>query len=339
MGGTAGFVTLDGASPGGYETSVVQQAQPNPGLSLGTPYGVGIWFKTGTTAGGPLFAFGDSPINVSGSNDRVLFMTAAGKLGFTLNTGGSTTGLSTASFNNSAWHFAYVTLSALNLGLGVISSVTLYVDGNQVATGGGLLVGLSSYNGYWHLGWSPAANGNPQQYFAGSLSNFVVFNNGNAPSNAALGVPTTQAAFDTAVTNATEHWRLNDTGTSTLTNGFSLPVILTTAPCSYVDVKWGFTTPTSCAITPPSTTSACTIATTRLSAAADGSVKTIATVAAGGTQTGTITLAHDSTYTTGVGFVPGLIVYAPVAMTFKVTAATNWYSAFTWSAAGSGFVL
>lgn len=342
MNGTAGFVAVDGATPGGYETSAVQQAQPNPGLSLGTTYGLGIWFKTSSTSGGPLFGFGDSPANVAGTNDRVLFMTSAGKIGFTLNTAGNTTGLSGGSFNNGAWHFAYVTMSVTSIiGVGLISAVTVYVDGGQVTTGGGALVGLSSYSGYWHLGWSPAANGNPAPYFAGSLSNFVVFNGGNAPSNSTLGVPASQTAFDTATSTATEHWRLNDSGTSTLAAGFNLPVIGTTAPCSYVDIKWGFTNPTSCAVAPRSTTTVCTIATTTLSAAAGVTpVYTIATVAAGTTQTGTIALAKDSTYTATVGgFAPGLIVYAPVTMTFKVTKATNWYSTFTWSSAGSGFVL
>ncbi len=110
MGGTGGFITLDGAAPGGYESAAVQQSQPNPGLSLGSTYGLGIWFRTSSTTGGPLFGFGDSPVNVAGTNDRVLFMTAGGQLNFKLNSGAATTGNSTGSFNNGAWHFAYVTL-------------------------------------------------------------------------------------------------------------------------------------------------------------------------------------------------------------------------------------
>ena len=81
-------------------------------------------------------------------------------------------------------------------------------------------------------------NGVPTQYFAGSLADFAVFNSGSAPAN--LATPTTQTQIDTFATrSATGYWKLVDTGTTTVPRGTTLPVIGTTAPCSYVDITWG----------------------------------------------------------------------------------------------------
>lgn len=288
----SGAIMLDGANPGGYEASIVAQSQPAPLLAVGTTYGLGIWFKTTSTAGGPLFGFGSSAINVSGSNDRILYMDKTGHLGFALNTAGAVTGLSPSAYNNGGWHFAYITLSQLTIVAGVVSTISLQVDGSQVATGGGLLVGLDSYSGYWHIGWSPISTKSYgtglSNYFTGSLSNFAVLNTAPAPST--LAVATTQTGFNTSIAaSVTEHWLLNDTGTTTFTG--TLPVIGATNPCTMVNLSWGFTSPTSCGWSPPSTTAACTSPPAgSLAAFVAASWQTVASPAPAATQNATSTL-------------------------------------------------
>ncbi len=334
MGNTAGYVSLDGGSPGGYGSSITAQSQPDP--VLGNTYGLGIWFRTSTATGGPLFGFGSSSSNVAGTNDRILYMSAAGKLGFVFNSAGATTGVTTTSYNDGQWHFAYVTLRYTGIIISLTSVVTLYVDGTSVASGGGLLVTFSSYTGYWHLGWSPTGSGNPRTYFAGSLSNFAVLNNGSASSN--LTVATTQTQYDTLTSAASEHWRLNDDGTTTVTG--TLPAIGTTPPCSYVDIQWGFTNPLSCAASPSSTTAGCTASITMTSFVAAG-LQTVASAAPGTTQTSSITLSHDALYTgTAVSnFLAGLMIYAPLTVSMAV-GSTPWSSTFSWSLSpGSTFLL
>jgi hypothetical protein len=329
-------ITLDGAGPGGYESAVVSQPQPTgPAIIGSASYGLGIWFKTSSTTGGPLFGFGSSASNIAGTQDRILYLTAAGKIGF-IAAGTASTPVSSTSYNNGGWHFAYVRIDTTRIVVGLSYTVTVFVDGVSATSGSsGLLGALNSYAGYWHLGWSPVS-GLPS-YLAGSLSNFVVLNNGSAPTS--LAVVTTQTAFDTNTASASEHWRLDDAGT--VTASVSLPVINANAPCSYVDIQWGFTNPLSCAAGPASTTSACTVANTTLSAFVTSGAQTVSSAAPGTTQTSTITLAHDATYTGAAitNFLSGLMIYAPLTIKMAV-GATPWSTAFTWAdPPGSTFLL
>jgi hypothetical protein len=325
----AGSVALDGSSPGGYESAVVSQAQPNPGLSLGSVYGLGVWFKTTSTSGGPLFGIGTSAINATGGNDRILYMRTDGKLSFIQNTSGATTTTGTA-YNDGNWHFVYVTMTAVNIVASLSSTTTLYVDGDPAVTGGGLLVGYSSSTGFWHVGWSPVS-GLPS-YFTGSLSNFVVFDTAGAPARPTTTQRASQSAFTTWAASATERWLLNDTGTTTF--GGAYPVIGSTNPCTMVNVSWGFTNPTTCGWSPNSQTAACTDPpVSSLAAFGSAGAQTIASPAPGTTQTSTVKLTRGGTYNTG--FVPGLHLYAP--LTFQSTAG-NWTNTFTWSGATSAFL-
>lgn len=329
--GGAAAITLDGTS--GYAAAVTSQTQPGSGLTLGSSYGIGIWFKTNTTLGGPLFSFGTSAANdATESFDRTLFMRTDGRLQFIYRTSGTATPASSNAFNNNAWHFAYVSINVAVLSLSV--TVTLYVDGTQVGVNGGLLSGLDSPTGYWHLGWSPATSSVPRQYWAGSLADFAVLNNGSAPTNPTP--PATQAAYDTFASAATDYWKLSDSGTTTA-SVTTLPVIGTASPCSFVDITWGFTSPTSCAIAPASTTAACTVTTTKLSAVSSTPI-TVGTVAPSTTQTSTITLTHDASYTgTAATFVAGLLILAPHQMSFAV--GTTWTTTFYWTGTAAEFVL
>jgi hypothetical protein len=335
MGG-AGYATFDGATA--YASDVLSQSQPAPELDLNETYGLGIWFKTTSTAGGPLFGFGSNATDVAGTNDRILYMNQSGQLGFVVNTTPAETGLSTTSFNNGQWHFAYVTLTQISaVGLGLDSTVTLYVDGTEVATGGGLGVGLSSYAGYWHVGWSPISaqtyGAGLSNFFSGSLSNFAVLNTEPAPSGTVLGAPTTQSAFNAAIAGSvTEHWIFNDTGTTTFAGPY--PVITSTSPCSMVDIEWGFTTPTSCAVSPGSSTGVCTTSAPLSSFVSDGWV-TIAAPGPGETQTSTLTTTRDPTYN---AYVSGLQLYAPIAERDQTLQDDVWSVTFSWTNVTAAFI-
>ena len=327
----SGSVTLDGSTASAV--SVSPTTQPTP--LLGATYAIGVAFKTTSTAGGALLSFSDSPINgTSGNNDRILYLDKAGHIGFGYNTSGGTTGVSTASYNDGNWHFAYVTISLLVGGL--LTSISVYVDGSSTAAVSAVgIFSIGAYSGYWHLGWGPLTKysygSGLSNYFAGSLSNFVVLNGGSPP--ATLGLAASQTAFNSSLgSSLTEHWLLNDSGTTTF--GGPYPVIGSTSPCSMVTFSWGFTNPTSCAWSPASTTAACnTAAPSTLSAFVAAGSQTIASAAPGTTQTGTITVGRASTYNTG--FVPGLRLYAP--LTFKATSG-GWSDTFTWSSAAAAIV-
>ncbi|MFN2562071.1 MAG: hypothetical protein ABR571_12350 [Jatrophihabitans sp.] len=327
----SGSIAVDGASPGGYESAVLSQVQPNPSVSLGNTYGLGVWFKTSSTAGGALVGIGSSATNVAGSNDRVLYITASGKVAFIQNSSGATT-TTTASYNDGAWHFAYVTMSQVNVAfVGLTSTTTLSVDGAPV-TGGGLLVGYSAAAGYWHLGWSPVS-GLPS-YFAGSLSNFVVFNTAGAPNPPTSSQLASQSTFDGWAASSTERWRLNDTGTSTFAGPYPYTVSSSTNPCSLVNLSWSFATPASCGWSPNSVTAACSDPpAASLVAFTSAGAQTIASPAPGTTQTSTIKLSRGAGYDTT--FLPGLRLYAP--LTFKA-ASGGWANTFTWADATSAFL-
>jgi len=318
-GGTSA-ITLSGG--GDYASTVVSQAQPNPLISLGSTYGLGIWFKTSTTVGGPLFEIATNATATSGGDDRVLYMRANGTLAFVQNTSGATTSSSKA-YNDGAWHFAYVTMSALNLVLGVTSSTTLYVDGVSAGTGGGLLVGYGADTGYWHLGWAPTTvTGLSSAYFTGSLSEFVVFDNAGAPAAPSTAQRASQAAFDTWAASATDRWPLGDSGTTTFAGPY--PVIGATSPCTMLDLTWMFANPDG--------TAASGI---RLSAFATGAAHTVTAPAPGVTQTMTISTARDPTYD---AYVSGLHLYAPLSLTVGTSPASAWMLTFSWPGAAAEFI-
>jgi hypothetical protein len=334
--GTAGpysgstAITLDGSTA--YTSAVVSETQPGTTLTLGASYGIGIWFKTNTILGGPIFSLGTSAANATSETfDRTLYMAANGQVGFIYETDQTSTPVSSTKFNDNVWHFAYANIKVGTLGL--TATASLSVDGTTVGSAGGILSGLSSLAGYWHLGWSPATAPVPRQYFAGSAADLVVINNGTAPS-APLAAPSSQATYTSGLgTGSTDYWVLDDSGTTVLTSGFTLPVISTTAPCSYVDIAWSFTNPASCA------TTSCTLPPSQKLSAFAGTTATISTVTAGTTQIATLTLAHDAAYTgTAAAYIPGLIVYDPLTISFK-RGTSAWKTDFTWTATASSFLL
>ena len=322
---SAGYVTLDGQSPGGYGSAVVSQPQPPTGLlSAGRLSGVGVWFKAAPGSGGPLFSFAASGSNGAGNADRTVYLDAAGKVSAIWNTAGSAIGPSSSSYADNAWHFAYITFGGVSVAIiGLIPDVQLWVDGVNVASTPLITLSpLSSYGGYWHLGWAPTAvTGLASAYFSGSLAQLVVLNGGTPPTGATIGKPATVAAFTTAIAGTvTERWPLDDAGTTTY--GGSLPVIGATSPCTMVDLAWTTTGPAG-------TISA---GGTKLSALADGTWHTVTAPGPGGTQTGTITLSRDATWN---AYVAGLRLYAPLE--HRLTAG-SWTGTLSWSGSSAVFL-
>lgn len=309
-------VQLDGSQS--YAAAVRSESSvPSTLLSAGGTAGYGIWFKTTTTAGGPIFAFDSDPASAGGTRDKVLYMDTAGRLGFVFSAAGSTTGMTTSSYNNGVWHFAYARISVVSaLGIPVTSTSTLYVDGSPLATSSTLLG--ASGSGYFHLGWAPISGtsygSGLSNYFAGTVSNAVIFLGGSAP--AAGATPATQAAFDAFASTATHQYTLGDSGTTTFDTG--LPYVSGGDPCADVTLSW---TAGSSSIFATSTLKA--LATAGWSAA-------VAAPAPGASQTSLMSYARAGSYDADVS---GLHLYAPMAYRVGLTSppATGWSLTFTWS--------
>ncbi|MEV5003805.1 hypothetical protein [Nocardioides sp. LML1-1-1.1] len=215
-GGTNAVTTM--GTGGLTAASAATAGVPDTLLSLGGTVGWGIWFKTTTTAGGPIFSLNSTPAYGGTAPDKVLYMNKAGKVGFVYSTTPATTALSSASYNDGEWHFAYVRLQVTSLaGISVTSTAVVRVDNQQVASGNTLLGG-SLASGYWHVGWAPI---NAETYgtglsnhWLGSVSNLAVFYGSVVPSSSGPNA-TSQTAYDTFADTATQHWQFGDSGVST----------------------------------------------------------------------------------------------------------------------------
>ncbi|MFA6299960.1 MAG: hypothetical protein WC642_12380 [Nocardioides sp.] len=301
---------------------------PSSILSLGGTAGYGAWFKTSTTAGGPILAFDTAPASAGGTRDKVLYMNTTGKLGFVFDTGSSTTGLSATAFNNGAWHFAYARLSIASLlGIPLSSTATLYVDGTQVAQSSSLIG--SSGSGYLHVGWAPISGttygSGLSNYFNGTISNAVAFLGGSAPAVPPSN-PASQAAFDTFASTATHQLRLGDSGTTTF--GSAIGYVTGGDPCAHDTLAWTLGGASVFA------------ATTLKTLATSGWLPATALAAPtpGNTQTSTTSFARAGTYDADVA---GLHLYAPLSYRVGLVSppATGWSLTFTWSGdPGAAFI-
>lgn len=319
---SAGYVTLDGDSPGGYATSVVAQSQPPTSLlSLGTLSGVGVWFKASSGTTGPLFSFSASAANGGGDDDRAAYLDGRGRLNLVWNTYGSKLN-SSASYTDGAWHFAYATFGRSLFGFSLVQQVVLYVDGTSVDSTLLSFLPFDSYDGYWHLGWAPTSvTGLGTAYVAASLSNFVVINS-NPPSGSSIGKPATQADFNSRTSTSTEHWVLDDSGTTTFSG--TLPSSMT-SPCGMVTIAWATTNPAGTVT-----------AATPLSTFADNTWHAVTAPGPGASQTSTITTARGSGYNTDIS---GLHLYVPLSHRVQsVPTGSSWQQTFTWSDATAAFI-
>lgn len=320
----SGAVTLDGTSD--YAAAVTTSNRVVPAGNAITPTsggGYGVWFKADPSgSGGALFSFTTSA-TTGGTVDRSLTMSSSGTLTFTFGNTLSTT----AGFKDGAWHFAYAHTDYNKLAKNstVIASAFIEVDGTQRASSGALVVTPTAPNDYWHLG-STASGAT----FDGSLSNLVVWDGGDAPtSSSAMASATSQSGFETAAATGTptDSWRLNDSGISTYTG--SQPTIGATSPCASVAFAWSFASPASCAWPTPSTTTSCSLSTSsNLASFADGTWRSIAVPAAGGTQTATISVARSTTYNS---YVTGLRLYVPLSYRAATSPAGPWSVTLSWT--------
>lgn len=127
--GAIGFGAAGGPCPRDGSPSVLLNGS-STGISGTAPADpqeltIAVWFKTATKHGGHLIGFG-APANQSGTRDRLVYMTDAGTLTFGVYSGGVfETAVTTASYNDNAWHLAVATLAAS----GANAGARLYVDG------------------------------------------------------------------------------------------------------------------------------------------------------------------------------------------------------------------
>jgi len=100
-------------------------------------------------------------------------MNANGKLTFTIYNGATQNINSPLAYNDGNWHNVIATFTA--------NSMILYVDGSQVAATTTGVATISSYTGYWRIGYSSIASS--ILYFDGSLDDVGIWNAVLAPSD------------------------------------------------------------------------------------------------------------------------------------------------------------
>lgn len=106
-----------------------------------------FWFKTASSygSGGELLGFGSSQTGASTTNDRVIYLTNAGKVTFGVDPSGTDETIQTTSaYNDGAWHYVAVSLGS--------AGMQLYVDGTLQAQNAAYTTGASD-TGYWRMGY------------------------------------------------------------------------------------------------------------------------------------------------------------------------------------------
>ena len=159
-------MTFDGSTSYAYD----EQTAAAPSV-----YSVETWFKTTTTRGGKIIGFGNGLPNTgsnatrsSGSYDRHVYMTNAGRLIFGTWTGSASTIQSAAAYNDGQWHHVVA-----NQGPG---GMALYVDGIRVGKNANSVA--QAYRGSWRVG-GDNLSGWPSRpssdYFAGQIDETAVY--------------------------------------------------------------------------------------------------------------------------------------------------------------------
>ncbi|VXC10318.1 LamG domain-containing protein [Nocardioides sp. AX2bis] len=137
------------------------QTQINPGT-----FSAGIWFKTNSQRGGRLIGFGNGTgTTESGSYDRHLYLTNAGKVVFGVYPNAVRTVESSTGLNNNTWHYAVGTLSST-------TGLRLYIDGALVDSDASV-TSAQNYTGQWRIGWDNLASWTEipaSEYYQGSLA-------------------------------------------------------------------------------------------------------------------------------------------------------------------------
>lgn len=236
-----GPAKLSGSSALGFNGTDTLAADVAQSSGL-TSFTLGIWFKTATPQGA-MFGFSNSPSQATSTTyDRNLYLTSTGRVGFSTNSGGAKTVLSsptTKNYADNAWHYAVIVgESGVGL-LGLYSQITMYVDNVQVGSFNALLSSVANTNpGWWRVGQARANEGGYSgngQYFNGSLSNFTVFPSAlTAAQITELYNTTSQTTHQTVASSygVRNLWALNDSGLEAYTG--ALPNNATN-PCAHVN--------------------------------------------------------------------------------------------------------
>jgi signal peptidase I len=130
-----------------YTTSTTGIGVPGP-----MTYSEVVWFKTTSTTGGKLIGLENTRTGVSDSSggnggqyDRMMYMDANGEIWFGVWTGAVTAIHSAAGLNNGTWHMAAATMSTT-------TGMSLYIDGNLVATSANTISETETRASYWRVG-------------------------------------------------------------------------------------------------------------------------------------------------------------------------------------------
>ena len=134
-------------------TSCVYTTNTVAGMATPGPmtYSEVIWFNTTSTNGGKLIGLENNRIGVSDSSgaggqyDRMMYMDSNGEIWFGVWTGAATAIHSVAGLNDGNWHMAAATMSTT-------SGMSLYIDGNLVATSANTTSETETRTSYWRVG-------------------------------------------------------------------------------------------------------------------------------------------------------------------------------------------
>lgn len=298
----------------GYATDAVGTTGSGVLGLLQSSFSIGVWFKAADTQGGGLISLSSSLSNGSGAANPAIWLDGAGNVYGHVSTtlAGTDVHSSGVNYADGSWHFAALVTSTPLLATGV----TLYVDGVNVASAGGLSL-LTSTTGYWHLGWA-SISGLAAPYFHGSLSGAFVQQRALASSAVStLYGAASASAYQSALAGLSpvSTWMLGDDGVATVPGTTVLPTTLSD-PCGKVDVTLTSSNP-SASVPRQSWDSLVT-----------GGAVAVAAPAVGGTQTLTVTTNQGSGYSSDLA---GIHLYVPLSFTYAVPGSASWTATFTWS--------
>lgn len=143
--GAEGAVGADGGTAATFNGTADSVAVRMPVAMRPQTFSTEAWFKTGSTTGGGIISYGNSPTGASADLDRAVYMSNAGRLFFGVRPNGSTrqTISSTASFNDNQWHHVVATLGS--------NGMQLFVDGVLVGSRADV-TSAWQFDGFWRVG-------------------------------------------------------------------------------------------------------------------------------------------------------------------------------------------
>jgi hypothetical protein len=182
------------------------------------------YFKAPSHAtGGGIIGYDNTQDGTGASHDRMIWMDNSGKLVAGISGGNGVEATSTSTYDNNAWHLAVAVFTP--------STLTLYVDGSQVAT---VSSGISdlNYAGYWTVGfnhesgtWADQAT---NEEWTGSLADVAVIPSAlSSATDTTLYGEASQGALSTELLSLSpsEFWPLSSLeGAPTEAGGLELTV-------------------------------------------------------------------------------------------------------------------